>query len=379
MKKQQYNIQICLLALSLTSLLLASCRKDPQPFAEEVETLFTAMPNSVVKGVYLLNEGNLNLNKASIDYVDYTTGLYRRNIYNQANPEVTRGLGDVGNDMAVYGSKLYVVINNSNKIEVLNAKTGKHLKQIDLLNCRHITFRDNKAYASAYISKVGDANAPNGIVVEIDTTTLLIERRVTVGRQPEELAVVGSKLYVANSGGYSPPNYERTVSVVDLVSFTEVKRIDVAINLNQLRADKYGDLYVTSLGDYLNIAPKLFVIDTQTDQVKKTFNLQARTLRIDDDLAYVISSNPGSAQGYSYNLINVKDEVILARQFITDATSGQISNPYGLAVNPLTKEILVTDAKDYLTSGTLYCFDANGQKKWFVTTGDVPAHFAFIY
>ena len=379
MKKQHYNIRIYLLTLSLTSLLLAACRKDPQPIAEEVETLFPATPNSMVKGIYLLNEGNLNLNKASLDYVDYTTGLYRRNIYNQINPEVTKGLGDVGNDMAIYGSKLYVVVNNSNKIEVLNAKTGKRIKQIDLSNCRHITFHNNKAYVSAYISNVGDPNAPNGIVAEIDTTTLLVERRVTVGRQPEGLSVVGSKLYVANSGGYSPPNYERTVSVVDIASFNEVKRIDVAINLNQLKADKYGDLYVTSLGDYLNIAPKLFVIDTQTDQVKKTFDLQARTLWIDNDLAYVISTKPGNAQGYSYNLINVNDETLLARQFITDATAGQINNPYGLAVNPVTKEVLVTDAKDFLTSGTLYCFDTNGQKKWFVTTGDVPAHFAFIY
>ena len=379
MNKSSYNTYILLFTFSTAILFLSSCRKDPQPIAEEAETLFPATPNSMVKGVYLLNEGNLNLNKASLDYVDYTSGVYRRNIYNQANPEVTKGLGDVGNDMALYGSKLYVVVNNSNKIEVLNAKTGKRIKQIDLINCRHITFHNNKAYASAYISTLGDPNAANGIVAEIDTTTLLIQRRVTVGRQPEELAVVGSKLYVANSGGYSPPNYERTVSVVDLASFTETKRIDVAINLNQLKADKYGDLYVTSLGNYLNIPPKLYVISTETDQIKKIFELQARTLWIDDDLAYIICSNPGNAQGYSYNLINLKDETLLIRQFITDNTTGQINNPYGLAVNPVSKEILITDAKDYLTSGTLYGFDANGQKKWSVTTGDVPAHFAFIY
>jgi hypothetical protein len=377
MKKQRSYI-FPWFALGIICLLITSCRKDPKPIAEEVETLFPANPSSTIKGVYVLNEGNMNMNKATLDFVDYTTGLYRRNIYNQANPEVTKGLGDVGNNMAVYGSKLYVVVNNSNKVEVLNAKTGKRITQINLVNCRHIVFHNNKAYASAYLSAIADPNAPNGIVAEIDTTTLLIERRVTVGRQPEEIAVVGNKLYVANSGGYSPPNYERTLSVVDLISFTETKRIDVAINLNHVKADRYGDLYVNSQGDYLTITPKLFVIDTQTDRIKKTFDLQAQNFCIDDDLAYVISTGTGG-QKYSYNLINIKDETLLSQQFITDGTQNQIAAPYGLTVNPLTKEILVTDARDYVSPGTLYCFSPTGSRKWSVITGDVPAHFAFIY
>jgi hypothetical protein len=136
-------------------LLFTSCRKDPSPAAAQIETLFAPNPASLVKGIYLLNEGNLNMNKASLDYVDYTTGLYRKNVYNQVNPEVTKGLGDVGNDIAIYGAKLYVVVNNSNKVEVLNAKTGKRITQIDLLNCRYITFNKNKAYVSAYLGTTG--------------------------------------------------------------------------------------------------------------------------------------------------------------------------------------------------------------------------------
>ncbi|WP_345951902.1 DUF5074 domain-containing protein [Mucilaginibacter sp. PAMB04274] len=361
----------------LILILLSACRKDPKPAPEETETLFEPVPASSVKGVYLLNEGNLNMNKASLDYVDYTTGRYRRNIYNQANPEVIKGLGDVGNDILVYGSKLYVAVNNSNKVEVLNAKTGKRIKQIDLVNCRYLTFHNNKVYVSAYLGSVGDANSPNGIVAQIDTTTLLIERRVTVGRQPEEMAVAGNKLYVANSGGYSPPNYERTISVVDIDTFTEVKRIEVDINLEHLKADRFGDLYITSRGDYLTIQPNLYVIDTQTERIKKTFNLQTRALFIDNDRAYVISTNAQSK--FAYNIINTLDETLLSQQFIIDGTQSQIRLPYGLSVNPVTKDVLLTDAKDFISPGTLYCFDSTGKKKWSVTTGDVPAHFAFVY
>ncbi|MDT3401850.1 YncE family protein [Mucilaginibacter terrae] len=365
-----------LFAGALFTLLVSSCRKDAKPDEEQTQTIFTPTPTSTVKGFYLLNEGNLNMNKASLDFVDYTTGIYRKNIYSTANPEVGRGLGDVGNDIAIYGSKLYVVVNNSNKVEVLNAKTGKRISQINLVNCRYITFHNNKAYVSTYMSAVGATNAANGIVAQIDTTTLLIERQVTVGRQPEEMALVGNKLYVANSGGYSPANYERTISVIDLTTFTETKRIDVAINLGSLKADQYGDLYVISQGDYLSIQPKLLVIDTQTERVKATFDIPVRTIHIDADRLYAISTN---GQKFAYNIINIQNETLLNQSYITDGTDSQITQPYGLTVNPVTKEVLLTDARDYVTQGTLYCFGTDGRKKWSVTTGDIPAHFAFTF
>jgi hypothetical protein len=362
---------------------LAGCRKDIPIAPEEVtQSLFPADPKATVRGLYLINEGNMYMNKASIDYVDFITGSYSKNIYNQANPEVTKGLGDVGNDVGVYGSKLYVVVNGSNKIEVLNVNTGKRIQQIDIINCRYITFSKGKAYASAYLGQIGDPKSPNGIVVEIDTSILKETRRVEVGRQPEEMAVVGTNLYVANSGGYTPGEYESTISVINLDSFKEVKRIPVAINLHRLKADRYGDLYVTSRGDFLNVPSKLYVISTQTDQVKKVFDIAAGNMVIDNDLAYIYSSSFNISTGkstISYDMLNVKDEVLISRKFITDGTDKAIKVPYGLAVHPISKDVFVTDATDYVTPGILYCFDAAGKKKWSVETGDIPAQFAFVY
>jgi len=377
--KIQNRIACC----SFITLALFGCRKDAQVIPEVVtNTLFAADPNAAVKGLYVVNEGNMYMNKASLDYVDFTAGSYRKNIYNQANPEVTKGLGDVGNDVGVYGSKLYVVVNGSNKVEVLNVKTGKRIQQIDIINCRYITFTRGKAYVSAYLGQIGDPNAPNGIVAEIDTTSLKETKRIVVGRQPEEMAVVGNNLYVANSGGYTPSNYENTISVINLNSFTETKRIPVAINLHRLKADRYGDLYVTSRGDYLDVPSRLYVINTQTDQIKKVFDIAAGNLVIDDDLAYIYSTQFNILTGkstVSYDMLNVKDEVLLSRKFITDGSDKNILIPYGIAVHPVSKDVFVTDATDYVTPGVLYCFDASGKKKWSVETGDIPAQFAFVY
>jgi YVTN family beta-propeller protein len=378
------NSQLKIICLQLGCLVIAfsSCRKEQTPVPETDQTLLKPDPISVLKGLYVLNEGNMGQNKASLDYLDFLTGKYRSNIYGTANPTVVKGLGDVGNDINSYGSKLYIVVNNSNLVEVLNAHTAKHIAQIDITNCRNVTFHDNHAYVSAYLGIVGDPNAPNGAVYEIDTTTLQITRKVTVGRQPEEMAIVGEKLYVANSGGYSPPNYERTVSVIDLASFTELKRIDVAINLEKVKADQYGDLYVTSRGDYYTIQPDLYVIDTKADTVKKDFKMPVSNLWIDGDTAYMYSvafSYITGKNAIAYSMIDVKTETVLNKQFITDGTDQLITVPYGIAVNPITKEVYVADAKNYVVSGTLYCFDTNGKKEWSVTAGDIPGHFAFIY
>ena len=350
--------------LALLAIALASCRKSPKPTPETTTTLFPADANASPKGVYVLNEGNLGSNKASLDYLDYTKGVYDLNLYNQTNPSITKGLGDVGNDIGVYGSKVYIVVNNSNKVEVLDLATNIHLGQVDITNCRNVTFNGGKAYVSAYLGTVGNANDPNGVVDEIDTAALTITRQVTVGRQPEQMAIVNQKLYVANSGAYSPGNYEHTVSVIDLTSFTVTKLIDVAINLDHCIASKYGKLYVTSRGDSYSIPSDLYVIDTNTDTVVRNFNLPASNLWIDDNTAYVYATDFNFNTGQTtitYNMIDLNADTLLNTHFITDGTDKLIQVPYGIAVNPATKEVLVTDAKDYVTPGTLYCFDPSGK------------------
>ncbi len=367
--------------LPLAALLLHSCRKEDAIVAP-VETPLQPPVNNSIRGFYLLNEANMGSNKASIDFFDYTTGIYRKNIYATVNPNVVKELGDVGNDIQVYGGKLYAVINVSNKVEVMDAATAKRITQIDIPNCRYITFANGKAYISSYAGPVKiDPNAPIGVVAEVDTATLQITRSTTVGYQPEEMAIAGNKLYVANSGGYLVPKYDSTISVIDLGTFKEIKKINVAVNLHHLKADSYGDLYVSSRGDYFKIQPDIFAIDTRTDAVKKRFGVPASDICISGDTAYIY----GSAFSYqtsdwkvTYSMINVKTETAINNNFITDGTELQIKMPYGLAVNPVTKDIYVTDAKDYVSPGTLYCFDKGGKKKWSVTTGDIPAHIAFL-
>ena len=120
--------------------------------------------------------------------------------------------------------------------------------------------------------------------------SLSVVGRVEGGYQPEEMAVSNGKLYVANSGGYRAPNYDRTVSVIDINNFVVVRDIDVAINLHRVKRDKHGMIYVTSRGDNAEVGSRLFVIDPLIDEVVKEIDSPVSDMLIHGDSAYVYSA-----------------------------------------------------------------------------------------
>lgn len=359
----------------------ASCRKE-EGIVSSKPTDVTDGEKGEIAGFFLLNEGNMGSNKATLDYFDYETGVYTKNIYAERNPGVVKELGDVGNDLQIYGSKLYAVINCSNLIEVMDVRTAKHIATISIPNCRYITFKDGFAYVSSYAGPVQiDPNARLGYVAKVDTVSMKVVAECIVGYQPEEMVIKDNKLYVANSGGYRVPNYDRTVSVIDLDSFTEIKKIDVAVNLHRMELDNYGQIWVASRGDYYGTPSRTYVIDSKTDEVTDEFKLLPNgDMTLAGDSLYVYSSGWNyntQENSVNYAIVNVCTKKIITRNFITDGTEKSIRMPYGIAVHPVTREFFVTDAGDYVTPGKLYCYTREGRLKWSVETGDIPAHFAF--
>lgn len=339
-----------------------------------------------IRGLYLVNEGNMGSNKCSLDFYDYRTGLYARNFYAERNPNVIKELGDVGNDIGIYGSKLYVVVNCSHKVEVMDAYTGIRLGQVDIPNCRYIRFYKGKAYVSSYVGPVLiDPDAPKGAVFEVDTTSLRVTRNVTVGYQPEEMEIVDDYMYVANSGGYRPPAYDNTVSVVEVEGLKQVGQIPVGINLHRIRRDSQGKLWVTSRGNYQDIPSRLMIMEKKPGynamEVTDTLDIPCSNLAIRGDSLYYYAtewSNYTQSNTITYGIINTRTRQRVSTNFITDGTERDITIPYGIALHPVSGDIFVTDAKNYVSSGTLYCFDRFGRRKWSVRTGDIPAHIAFL-
>lgn len=376
-----------ILLVLLTAASLSGCREDEFVIPAEYDVVpDAAAPDTRIRGFYVLNEGNMGSNKCTLDYFDYLSGTYARNIYAERNPNVIKELGDVGNDIGIYGSRMYVVVNCSHKVEVLDARTGVRIGQVDVPNCRYVRFYGGKAYVSSYVGPVMiDPDAPKGAVYEVDTASLQVTRKVTVGYQPEQMEVVDSYMYVANSGGYRAPLYDNTVSVIDMYDFRHVRKIPVGINLNCLKADKYKKLWVTGRGDHAERHSKLYVLQKKSGDkemsVTDTIDIACSNMAIHGDSLYYYAtewSNYTQTNVISYGIIDVRTKKVVSNNFITDGTEKNITIPYGIAVHPETGDIFVTDAKNYVSSGTLYCFGRDGKKKWSVRTGDIPACIVFL-
>lgn len=368
--------------ICVTVLLLSSCREEDVIFIPEEVPVATPV-FSDIKGFYLLNEGNMGSNKSTLDRFDYSTGIYTTNIYGQTNPDVPKELGDVGNDLQIYGSRLYAVINCSNKIEVMDAATARRIGQIEVPNCRYLAFKDGYAYVTSYAGpvEIRPDYSQKGYVAKIDTATLQIVDRCIVGFQPDGIAISGGKIYVANSGGYMVPNYENTVSVIDLATFREKRRIEIDINLHNIIADRQGRLWISSRGDYYDNHSKLFCYDTRKDRLEKTFDVPVSAMDLVGDSIYIVSTS------WSYETMSntITNAIVDTRRmekvcsnFITDGTEKSIKIPYGVKVNPLTHEIFVTDAGNYVNPGYIMCYSPEGKQKWRTRAGDIPAHIAFF-
>ena len=383
-----YALRITLVLCAV--LTLGSCRDDEQVIYHENEDTGGTTVVSNIVGMYVLNEGNMGSNKATVDFLDLSgttsTAQYQRNIYSERNPNVVKELGDVGNDIKIYGSKLWMVINCSNKVEVATAADCRRIGQIDIPNCRYLAFDGGYAYVSSYVGPVEiSPDAPLGSVYKVDTTTLKTVGRVDVGYQPEEMAIADGKLYVANSGGYRVPDYDRTVSVIDLQSFTEERKIDVGINLHRCRADKYGQLWVSSRGDYYDISSKIYWLKKDASG---TMQLADSICKPVSDFCIVGDSLYFYGTEWSYitmtntvcsGIIDVRTHQVVSERLSSAPEFDAITVPYGIIVNPIGRDFYMMDAKNYTSSGELLHFLADGSFDWKVSTGDIPGHAAFLY
>ncbi|MBQ9649104.1 MAG: YncE family protein [Prevotella sp.] len=373
-------------------LLLTACRNDVMVVPmENIDTGGQAVKSEIV-GMYLLNEGNMGSNKSTLDYLDLSaqdsTVHYYRNIYSERNPSTVMMLGDVGNDCQIYGSRLWLVINCSNKVEVARAEDAVRIGKVDIPNCRYVTFKDQYAYVSSYVGSVyGASTSPLGSVFKVDTLSLQKTDSCSVGYQPEEMAIIGNRLYVANSGGYqgmTGQGYESTVSVVNLETMQETDRIEVAQNLHHLKADQYNQLWVTSRGNYMDERSCIYWLTPDANgqmRVGGMIDQPVSDLCIVGDSLYFYGSQWSEVtmtNSVTYGIINVRTHQVVSTSLSQSPEIQQIRMPYGIIVNPLHKDFYLMDAKNYVSSGELFHFLPDGTFDWKVRTGDIPAHAAFL-
>ena len=184
MKKYLLGLAVLLMGTAV----MTSCSDDndgPKTYLQEYST-----------GAYVVNSGNMyNKIESSLTAIDYASSTATQKVFKAANG---RSLGNTANDGIVYGNKIYLAVDQSNTIEVIDKKTKQSIKQIkttDLLGKaegaepRHIIADGGKVYFTTY----------GGYVAAVDTTDFALQKKWQVGNYPEGLVIGNGNLYVANS------------------------------------------------------------------------------------------------------------------------------------------------------------------------------------
>ncbi len=340
---------------------------------EQMKIPFYATPNVTqpmeTVGVYMLCEGLMGDNNSEITYYNISTKVAERAYFKKINGYA---LGETANDLKRYGNKMYCVVSGiqgkkNSYLEVIDVSTGKSLKRIPFFDAttefmpRYVAFHKNKAYVSSY----------DGKITRIDTASLKIELRTSVGGALEGLAISNNKLYVTNSDHPFHSGSKNTVTVVDIPSLTKMYDVEVGYNPVKIAATGNGDLLVVSWGNYGNLPAVLTRINSKTDDVVKSYPYSVGPFAVSGNTAYLTLD-----WGSSFKALDLTTDV-LSSNFVTDGTS--FSTAYGVTINPQNNDVYLADANGYGSNGNVFCFDKNGKKKFEFATAGLPQHAVFVY
>lgn len=343
------------------SLLFVSCSNDDDA---KVDTPSGAYDN----GVIVLNEGGFGAGNASASYISDAMVL-ENNIFSAVNSGDL--LGDTAQDLGFVGDLAYIVLNGSNKIEIVNRYTFVKVATIStgLVNPRFVEFENGKAYVTCW----GDGNVTtDDYVAVIDLATRAISTKISVAEGPERIVEENGKLYVAHKGGYGSGN---KITVINTANDTVATTITVGDVPNSLEVEN-GNLYVLCGGlpyyAETETAGRLDVISLATNTVTRTVNFTESTdhpgnLTIEDDKIYYTLDN-------AIYTMALNATTLPAASLFTTTPQGSYG-VYSFAVED--NHIYVGDAGDYSANGQVHVYSTQGALQKSFTAGVIPTGFYF--
>ncbi|WP_276497721.1 L-dopachrome tautomerase-related protein [Pontibacter litorisediminis] len=362
MKKRNYFRSFFLAAtLAVSSLAFTSCDSNDSDgpsgaYAED--------------GVFVLNEGNFRESNASISFYSNSTEQAQQNVFQKENDG--RLLGDVVQDMELAGNRAFIVMNNSNKIEVVNAATFKSVGVVEGLSAPRyfVALNNEKGYVTEWFPPNADWSYNRGRVSVIDLKTYKVVKTIEVDVQPEQLLLAGGNLYVANSG--TP-----LVHVIDTNNDMVVKTIEVTHGPNSLALDRNNNLWVLSSGykDWNapaseHTAGALSKINIANNTVTSTITFPEATasaskllINGNKDMLYFLYN--GAVHQQDINATALNTTPLINRSF------------YGLGVDPETGNIYGGDENSFDGDGTVYIYNPQGNQIGSFRAGIGPNGFVF--
>ena len=302
-------------------------------------------------GVFIANEGGFGNNNGSVSFYSYSADSVYNNIFYSVN---NRSLGDVVQSVTVHNNKAYIVVNNSNKVEIADKNTFQEAGVIsDVSLPRYLIAQGNTGYLSCW----GDNSVK---VINLETNT--VTQSVTVASGPEKMCIVNDKLYVVNTGGYS---VDSIVSVIDLASLEVVENIIVKYSPQDIVVDKDNKIWVLCFGKVVydvvdpypiieESASKIYKIDPESDAVV----LEGELFQNQHPIQLEVSNDGTLYLGGGYTFAGIyRLEIEGGSGALTQIIADYV---YGLNINPGTNILYTLQAPTYTDPGILKRYELDG-------------------
>ncbi|QYA26785.1 YncE family protein [Gramella sp. MT6] len=329
-----------LLLLFFIALLFNSCENDdccaPVP---ETDAQFQS-------GIFVLNEGNFGSANASVNFINEENEENSAQIFNNINGF---DLGDTAQSMEMHDVLAIIVVNVSNKIEIVNRFTFESLGTINtnLMNPRFAEVIGDKLFVTNW----GDGGNPDDDFVAVfNLVNFSFIETIPVAEGPENLISVNNALYVAHKGGFS---FNNIVSVIDSESNVVVKEIEVGDVPNSMVVQG-NDLWVLASGkpSYADVetAGELSRIELATNEVVEfsefpESSIHPENLQLSGNSAYFTIGK----SVYQYDL---GEELPESAEYSLD----EVAVLYGFEIHD-NKIYVASPRADFTGDGDLYIYD----------------------
>ena len=326
-------MKIYLIGLVVISFLVSCVKDKPQ------EPVNNAVAINSDKSLLVINEGNYGWGNASISLYDPSTNAIIADYFKQQNSGLA--LGDVCQSITKYNSKYYIVMNNSNKISVVNASDFSKIATITGFNSPRyllpITY--NKAYVS-------DLYASSIQIVDLNNNT--ISGAIPCMKGTEEMVLIYNKAFIINNNS----NYCYVASTSsDIITDS----LFVGKEASGIMVDKNAKVWILTKGSSSSAqAPKLIRVNPVSLSVEQTLLFNA----IDSPWRLCINKTRDTLYYLNKGVCMFP---ILNIQLPLSTLIAQGSKIYyGLGVNPKDYSIYVSDAIDYVQKSKVEVYNVNG-------------------
>ncbi len=317
--------------------------------------------------IYVACEGRFMYGEATLYAYHPADSTVYGDLFNSVN---NQSLGDVFQSMGKIGDKLFLCINNSDKVVVLNATNWKLVTTISIPKPRYILpISDTKAYISSeYRNKVYIINPQTQQVT--DSITFQFQNT-------EGMCLLDNYAFICAWDTACNCIYK-----VDVTSDKIVQTIQISGYAPQsVLQDKEQMLWVLSGNKAKGKPGALTRIDPLTgfvlgrypfaanvDAMKPVFNAAKDTLYFIE-----VDYNGGTENNGIYR-IGIHESGVPAAAFIA---AQHLQYFYGLGLDPVTGYIYACDPKGFNQNGTVYIYRQDGTQVRKFDVGVGPGQFYF--